>query len=148
MAKTEASKEKKIDVADKTESTASDAVDSVDYADVNENEIEETSFDESDVTGLTDDGDVTSDSDENATDEADVKPEGNAINDVAIKPEDLTQDKPAEIGKLVTIVSKERAGKSIIATTGDIIAFDDKGIAQVKEEDAEYLKQIPGFEVK
>ena len=49
---------------------------------------------------------------------------------------------------LVTVISKKRAGKSVYGTTGDIVKFDENGIAKVKLEDALHFQQIPGFEFK
>jgi len=49
---------------------------------------------------------------------------------------------------LVTVISKKRAGKAVYGTTGDIVKFDENGIAKVKLEDALHFQQIPGFEFK
>ena len=49
-------------------------------------------------------------------------------------------------GVLIAVSSKERKGKTIVAVSGQPIIFDEKGIAEVNEADALYLKQIPGFE--
>ena len=46
----------------------------------------------------------------------------------------------------VAIASKARAGKKIIAKTGEIIEFDKDGKASVRAEDAAYLSAIAGFE--
>ena len=45
-----------------------------------------------------------------------------------------------------TVVSKARAGKKIIAKTGEVIEFDAEGKASVRAEDALYLSAIAGFE--
>lgn len=49
---------------------------------------------------------------------------------------------------LVTVVSKTRANKKIIAKTGEVIKFDKDGVAHVSIIDAMYLKLCPGFETK
>lgn len=46
----------------------------------------------------------------------------------------------------VAIASKARAGKKIIAKTGEVIEFDKDGKASVRAEDAAYLSAIAGFE--
>ena len=46
----------------------------------------------------------------------------------------------------VAIVSKARAGKKIIAKTGEVIEFGSDGKASVHAEDAAYLSAIAGFE--
>ena len=46
----------------------------------------------------------------------------------------------------VAIASKARAGKKIIAKTGDVIEFDKDGKASVRAEDAVYLAACAGFE--
>lgn len=48
----------------------------------------------------------------------------------------------------VLVVSKIRAGKSIIATTGKVVQFDTDGRAEVDIADALYLKNIAGFYFK
>ena len=45
-----------------------------------------------------------------------------------------------------TVVSKARAGKKIIAKTGEVIEFGSDGKASVRAEDAAYLSAIAGFE--
>ena len=63
-----------------------------------------------------------------------------------------TESKPKEIKTdsdgLVCVVSKKRAGKSIIGTTGDIVTFDKDGVAKCKKEDADHFLKIPDFELK
>jgi flavin-dependent dehydrogenase len=49
---------------------------------------------------------------------------------------------------LVAIVSKKRAEKSVIGTTGDIVTFDKDGGAKVKKADAEHFLKVPDFELK
>lgn len=72
------------------------------------------------------------------------------MNEVATK-ENVDSNKKAfsvnQNGK-VSINSKSRAGKSIIATTGEIITFDKDGNAEVDVRDALYLKNINDFSVK
>ena len=46
----------------------------------------------------------------------------------------------------VAIVSKARAGKKIIAKTGEVIEFGADGKASVRAEDAVYLAACAGFE--
>lgn len=46
----------------------------------------------------------------------------------------------------VAIVSKTRAGKKIIARTGEVIEFGADGKASVRAEDAVYLAACSGFE--
>jgi hypothetical protein len=53
---------------------------------------------------------------------------------------------PPAPGK-VAVNSESRKGKTIFAVSGEPIVFDDEGNAIVKEEDALYLKQCPGFVV-
>ena len=48
----------------------------------------------------------------------------------------------------VGIVSKSRAGKKIIAKTGEVIEFDADGKASVRAEDAVYLAGCAGFELE
>ena len=57
---------------------------------------------------------------------------------------------PFKIGSdgLVEVLSEKRAGKTVVGTTGDIITFDEKGIAKVKIEDALHFAKIPGFSFK
>jgi hypothetical protein len=50
--------------------------------------------------------------------------------------DNITSDKP------VVVVSKKRAGKTIYATTGKAITFDENGRATVSAEDARYLTSI------
>ena len=45
-----------------------------------------------------------------------------------------------------TVVSKARAGKKIIARTGEVIEFGADGKASVRAEDAVYLSAIAGFD--
>jgi hypothetical protein len=47
----------------------------------------------------------------------------------------------------VAVKSESRKGKTIFAVSGEPIVFDNEGNAMVKEEDALYLKQCPGFVV-
>lgn len=49
---------------------------------------------------------------------------------------------------LVEVISERRAGKSVTGATGDIITFDNKGIAKVKLEDAVHFSHAPGFSFK
>ena len=69
-------------------------------------------------------------------------------NSVSVSAEQ-TENKPKEIKTdsdgLVSVVSKKRAGKSIIGTTGDIVTFDKDGVAKCKKEDAEHFLKIPDF---
>ena len=46
----------------------------------------------------------------------------------------------------VAIVSKARAGKKIVAKTGEVIEFGADGKASVRAEDAAYLSACAGFE--
>lgn len=124
MPKSTTSKNMKVDVADKTKSTvaAKVAVENVEKAKVNE-EKETT---------------------ENKT-LAEPKTE-------PAKVETKTENKsglPFTVKDgLVTVVSVKRAGKSVIGSSGDVIKFDDKGIATVKLEDALHFQKIPDFEFK
>ncbi len=63
-----------------------------------------------------------------------------------------TENKPQEIKTdsdgLVCVVSKKRAGKSVIGTTGDIVTFDKDGVAKCKKEDAEHFLKIPDFDLQ
>jgi len=52
---------------------------------------------------------------------------------------------PDNVEKPRIIVSKIRAGKTIIAVTGKPVVFNDKGEAEVSERDYLYLRKIPGF---
>jgi hypothetical protein len=47
----------------------------------------------------------------------------------------------------VTVLSPNRAGKTIVAVSGDPITFDGEGKALVLPGDADYLKACPGFVV-
>ena len=71
--------------------------------------------------------------------------------DVSVSAEQ-TENKPQEIKTdsdgLVCVVSKKRAGKSVIGTTGDIVTFDKDGIAKCKKEDAEHFLKIPDFDLQ
>ena len=55
---------------------------------------------------------------------------------------------PSEGKGGVAIFSENRKGKTIVAVTGKPIVFDADGNAKASQADAEYLKGIPGFEVK
>ncbi len=48
---------------------------------------------------------------------------------------------------LVTVVSPQRAGKSVTGVTGEIITFDGSGKAEVCSMDAEHFRKIPGFRI-
>ena len=71
--------------------------------------------------------------------------------DVSVSAEQ-TENKLQEIKTdsdgLVCVVSKKRAGKSVIGTTGDIVTFDKDGIAKCKKEDAEHFLKIPDFDLQ
>lgn len=57
-----------------------------------------------------------------------------------VEKEKTKKEKPAVIKDgLIKIVSKKRAGKSIVAVTGKVITFDKDGCAAVDAKDAEYL---------
>ena len=45
------------------------------------------------------------------------------------------------------IISETRKGKKILAVSGKVVAFDAEGKARVNKADAEYLKNLPGFDV-
>ena len=49
---------------------------------------------------------------------------------------------------MVTVCSKSRAGKRILARTGSVIELDGEGKARVSPEDAAYLAKCPGFSVE
>ena len=59
-------------------------------------------------------------------------------------------EKPFKIGEdgLVEVFSENRKGKSVYGTTGEIVTFDEKGIAKVKIEDALHFAKVPGFSFK
>lgn len=125
MSKSTTSKNVKVDVADKTKSTVATkaAVENVEKAKVNnmgKETTENTAF-------------------------AEPKTE-------PAKVETKTENKsglPFTVKDgLVTVVSVKRAGKSVIGSSGDVIKFDDKGVATVKLEDALHFQKIPGFEFK
>lgn len=125
MSKSTTSKNVKVDVADKTKSTVATkaAVENVEKAKVNnmgKETTENTAF-------------------------AEPKTE-------PVKVETKTENKsglPFTVKDgLVIVVSVKRAGKSVIGSSGDVIKFDDKGVATVKLEDALHFQKIPGFEFK
>jgi len=49
------------------------------------------------------------------------------------------------VEKIYTVENKEKAGKSVYATTGEIITFDENGKAKVGMKDAEHLSHVPGY---
>ena len=49
---------------------------------------------------------------------------------------------------MVEVVSVKRAGKSVYATTGNLITFDKDGKATVLLADALHFLNVPGFEFK
>lgn len=49
------------------------------------------------------------------------------------------------VDKIYTVENKEKAGKSVYATTGEIITFDENGKAKVGMKDAEHLSHVPGY---
>ncbi len=49
---------------------------------------------------------------------------------------------------VVEVVSVKRAGKSVIGASGEIIKFDNNGVAKVKLVDAMHFAKISGFEFK
>ncbi len=125
MSKSTTSKNVKVDVADKTKSTVvtKAAVENVEKAKVNNMEKETT--------------------ENTAFAEPKTEP---------AKVETKTENKsglPFTVKDgLVIVVSVKRAGKSVIGSSGDVIKFDDKGVATVKLEDALHFQKIPGFEFK
>ena len=60
--------------------------------------------------------------------------------------EAASPEKAPPINGRVAIVSKARAGKKIIAKTGEVVEFDKDGKASVRAEDAVYLAACAGFE--
>jgi len=60
-----------------------------------------------------------------------------------------TLDLPFEVKDgMVEVVSIKRAGKSVYATTGNLITFDKDGKASVLLADALHFLNVPGFEFK
>ena len=60
-----------------------------------------------------------------------------------------TLDLPFEVKDgMVEVVSVKRAGKSVYATTGNLITFDKDGKASVLLADALHFLNVPGFEFK
>ena len=60
-----------------------------------------------------------------------------------------TLDLPFEVKDgMVEVVSVKRAGKSVYATTGNLITFDKDGKATVLLADALHFLNVPGFEFK
>ena len=60
-----------------------------------------------------------------------------------------TLDLPFEVKDgMVEVVSVKRAGKSVYATTGNLITFDKDGNATVLLADALHFLNVPGFEFK
>ena len=58
-------------------------------------------------------------------------------------------DLPFEVKDgMVEVVSVKRAGKSVYATTGNLITFDKDGKATVLLADALHFLNVPGFEFK
>ena len=58
-------------------------------------------------------------------------------------------DLPFEVKDgMVEVVSVKRAGKSVYATTGNLITFDKDGKASVLLADALHFLNVPGFEFK
>lgn len=49
--------------------------------------------------------------------------------------------------KTYTVTNKDKAGKKIFGSTGEIICFDENGIAKVGMKDAEHLSRISGYSV-
>ena len=92
---------------------------------------------------------------ENAQEEAAVVPESEekpVVSESETPAVSEEKAKPAKAGKgglpftvkdgRVTVFSKDRAGKKIIAKTGEIIVFDADGKASVREADALYLSKF------
>jgi hypothetical protein len=71
------------------------------------------------------------------------KPEGPP----KIEPNTGGDNAPSGDGE-VSVFSEKRKGKTITAVTGKPIVFDADGRAKVSQADADYLKTLPGFEVK
>ena len=123
MPKSTTSKEKKVDVAEKTKSTVAEkaAVENVEKAKVNTTETKKEVTEKTTV--------------------AETKKE--------TKTADNKNGLPFTVNDgYVTVISTKRAGKSVIGSTGDIIKFDENGAAKVKLEDALHFQKIPGFEFK
>lgn len=79
-----------------------------------------------------------------------VKPETPEVKEE--KPADLPkEEKPAKTitfeEKVYTVTNKDKAGKSVTGSTGEIITFDENGIAKVCMKDAEHLSRVPGYTV-
>lgn len=77
-----------------------------------------------------------------------VKPETKAEEIKETKAEKSEETKKIDFAeKTYTVENKEKAGKSIYATTGEIITFDENGRAKVGMKDAEHLSHVPGYSV-
>lgn len=60
----------------------------------------------------------------------------------------MAKNKMKVINGRVKVESKKRAGKTVVAVSGEAITFDKDGLADVAEQDAIYLATIPGFNFK
>ncbi|MDR0475048.1 MAG: hypothetical protein LBH43_15415 [Treponema sp.] len=63
-------------------------------------------------------------------------------------PDTSINQPPSDESGEFTIFSEKRKGKTITAVTGKPIVFNNEGMAKVSRADAEYLKSIPGFEMR
>lgn len=66
----------------------------------------------------------------------------------AAKAEPCADEKNGRGDGKFLVVSKARAGKTIVAVSGKLITFGADGAARVSFADAAYLKSISSFDVK
>jgi len=72
-------------------------------------------------------------------------PQGDTGKDA--KPDAGNKNPPSDKGE-ISVFSEMCKEKTIVAVTGRPIVFDAGGNAQADKADAEYLKNIPGYEIK